>query len=370
MKILHLIHQTSFGGVEAAAEELRLAIGSGRPAATGDHPAIDGADDVSYRVAALSRAEHEVVHADVAGAGVNSPRAALLLLREIRRERPDVLVTSLWRTLALGLLARALSPGTVWIVWVHLSRYTNWLDRAMHRLAMPRADAIVCDSEAAYEQLIRPELARLGTTVPFRIVRPEAAPLSLRPKNHAPLADEPVRLVFWGRVARQKRLDLALDLVAELCRIRPGGAELTIIGPDSGQLAQLDAQAQRLGIAPRITCLPPADHQQIAQVASEADAFVQLSDAEGFARSAHEALGSGLICVLTPVGDLAHDTCDGVDALHHDGDIPSTARRLVALLKDDTARRHMSEQARTTVGAGFVESFIRECREISVGAAP
>lgn len=366
MRILHLIHETSFGGVEAAAEELRQVCGSGRPAESEVSPSR-GADDVTYRVAALSRKEPEVVHADVAGTGVNSPRAACLLIREIRRQQPDVLVTSLWRTLALGLAVRALSPRTTWIIWVHLSRYTNWLDRAMHRLALPRADAIMCDSEAAHQELIRPELARLGAAVAVHIVRPEAEPLPLVPKTHGPAPDEPVRLVFWGRVARQKRLDRALELVAELCRTRPGGAELTIIGPDSGELAHLDAQAQRLGIASRITHIPPADHEQIAAVGSRADAFVQLSEAEGFARSAHEALGSGLVCVLTPVGDLARDTHDGVDALHHHGDIPATARRLVALLTDDTARRQMSEQARRTAGVGFVDTFIGVCRDISEG---
>lgn len=359
MKVLHLIHETSFGGVESAAENLRLSLGSGATA-----PDDAG---IRYRVGALGGAgpDLEVVHADVVGRGVNSPRAALRLLREIRRARPDVLVTSLWRVVALGLAARVLSPRTRWVVWAHNSRYSNRADALVHRLALARADEVWSDSDATWAGLIRPELARLGSGVPHRIIRPEAAPIAAPGSIGRPARDETLRLLYWGRLAPQKRLDLAIDLVAELARVRPGGAHLTIIGPDAGARDALVARVERDRLGEQVTFAPAADRAGLAAAAADAHAFVQLSDFEGFAMAAHEALALGLVCVLTPAGELAADTRDGVDSIHHDGDVALTARRLLAVMDDPDAHARMREAAREAADGGFVDAFADACRAVA-----
>ncbi|GAB2536144.1 glycosyltransferase family 4 protein [Brachybacterium huguangmaarense] len=359
MKVLHLIHETSFGGVESAAENLRLSLGSG---ATAPNDA-----GIRYRVGALGGAgpDLEVVHADVVGRGVNSPRAALRLLREIRRERPDVLITSLWRVVALGLAARVLSPRTRWVVWAHNSRYSNRADALVHRLALARADEVWSDSEASWEGLVRPERARVRADGTHRIIKPEAAPIAEPGAAGRPGPEELLRLVYWGRLARPKRLDLAIDLVAELERTRPGGARLTIIGPDAGARADLVARVERLGLGGSVEFAPAADRAGIAAAAARAHAFVQLSDFEGFAMSAHEALALGLVCVVTPVGDLVADTHDGVDSIHHHGDIADTARRLLDVMDDPEEHGRLAAAARAAADGGFVDSFAQACRDLA-----
>ena len=367
MRVLHLIHATTFGGVEAAAEHLRRALGIGHAAPTGAVPETSGAAhaDVRYTVAALAGAPagQQAVEADITGEGVNSPRAALRLLHEVRRSRPDVLVTSLWRVVALGSLARRLSPSTRWVVWVHLSQYTNALDRIVHQWALPRADLVLCDSDASYETIVRPALARADAAVPVRIVRPESTPLSAEgPGRTAPEADEPLRLVFWGRMARQKRLDLVLELAEEIGRRRPGGVELLIAGPDDGDREALEARASAVGPGADITFSDPLDREGVAAAAAAAHVFVQLSDFEGFAMAAHEALAAGMVCVLTPVGDLAADVHDGIDAIVHTGDISATAQRVIALASDPAAFSALGIAARSTTASTFVDDFVDACR--------
>lgn len=371
VRVLQLIHETSFGGVESAAENLRLSLSSGvrSSAATMRTPASSAGIGLSYRVAALeeSPAGEQVVHADVTGRGVNSPLAALTLLREIYRTRPDVLVTSLWRTVALGPVAKLLSPRSRWAVWVHLSRYKNPFDRLVHEWCLPRADAVLCDSEATYEALVRPRLAQARSDVPVHLVRPEAAPLPVGATASPPQVDEPLRLVFWGRLARQKRLDLAIDLVAELRRIRAGGAELLLIGPDAGELAALREQVARLDLEDHVRFEPPLDRESLAERAARSHVFVQLSEAEGFAMSAHEALALGMVSVLTPVGDLASDTEDDVSSIHHHSDTPRTARRLADLAADTDAFCRIAQNARGRGSGEFVDSFVGSCLEIARG---
>lgn len=364
--MLHLLHDTSVGGVEAAAEHLREQLAA-RPG-------------VRYRIAALadSPAPARAVRAEITGRGVNSPLAALLLLAEVRRSRPDVLVTSLWRVVALGPIARRLSPTTRWVPWVHLPRYTNPLDRLVHERLLPRADAILCDSAASREAIVRPALARAGITRPMLLVTPEAAPLAADPAPRAlPAADQPLRLVCWGRLAAQKRVDRVLRLAALLEMARPGGIRLVLAGPDDGEQAALERLAQELGIAERVEWAGPLDRARIAQQARSAHVFVQLSETEGHAMAAHEALGAGLLCVLTPVGDLALDTRDGIDALHHHGDLEETARRVLAVTEDASpagayaricARARESATGAAGSGEDMASAFLAACHRILAGS--
>lgn len=360
LRVLHLIHETSFGGVEAAAENLRRTLGSGRPTSSPQ-------SGIHYRVAALEASPENVaaVRPDIAGRSVNSPLAALRLLKEVRREQPDVLVTSLWRAVALGLFSRVLSPRTRWAIWVHLPRYTHQLDRLVHRWCLPRADMVLSDAEATYTTLVRGELARAGRSVAHRVVKPAAGPLPLDHRADPPARDEPLRLIYWGRMARQKRLDLAIDLVHELDHLHPGGAELLIIGPDAGERDSLIEHAAKQHLADRIHIEGPLDRQGLARHAANAHAFVQLSDAEGFAMSAHEAIEAGLVSVLTPVGELAADTDDGTNCIHHHGSIPDTARRLVALVGDPEAFARMSQAARDSPDDAFISAFTEACRAMA-----
>lgn len=359
LTVLHLIHETSFGGVEAAAENLRRTFGSGRPASSAQ-------TDLHYRVAALEASADDtaVVRPDIAGRSVNSPLSALRLLREVRREKPDVLITSLWRAVALGPLAKMLSPHTRWAIWVHLPRYTHRLDRLVHHWCLPRADMVLSDAEATYRTLVQGELASAGRSVPHRVVRPAAGTLALEHEAAPPAASERLRLVYWGRMARQKRLDLAIDLVDEIGRQHPGGAELLIIGPDAGQHEALLAHTSRLGLTDRVRFEPPMDREGLAREAKNAHAFVQLSDAEGFAMSAHEAIAAGMVSVLTPVGELAADTEDGTNCLHHHGDLTVTARRLVELIGDPEAFARMARTARDSAGDDFLLAFSDACRAL------
>lgn len=361
LHVLHLIHTTAFGGVESSAENLRRTLEA--PSA-GTRP--------RYRIAALAAAPErlQAVRAHVVGSGVNSPLSALRMLREVRASRPDVLVTSLWRAVALGAAARMLrvSRRTRWAIWVHLPRYTNPLDRLVHTWCLPRADAVICDSEATAAQLVRPALARSGRGVPVHIVQPAAVALngsSSSSVRDAPRPDEPLRLAFWGRLARQKRLDLVVGLLARVREIRDAGAELTLIGPDAGERAALDQQIRDAGLGDSVHFLDPMDREQLSEEIARTHVFVQLSDSEGFAMSAHEALASGLVCVLTPVGQLAADTSDGQDCIQHHGDLDTTARRLVDLAAAPESFRAMGERARTAGAADAVSEFVEACKVIA-----
>jgi glycosyltransferase involved in cell wall biosynthesis len=365
VRVLHLIHDTTVGGVEAIAAHLQAALRGPGPLAA----------DVQYRVASLAGAPpgQEALVADVEGTSVNSPFSALRLLREARRQRPQVTVTSLWRVVALGPLARRLSGGR-WALWVHSSRFTNRFDRAVHLWAIPRADVVLVDSVSAYENIVRPALARAGTSVPHVLVHPRASPIfSDDILRRAPRKGEPLRLVFWGRLATSKRLDRIVEFLGRADALWPGGARLDLIGPDDGGLESALALAESRGLRDRITRHGPSAREEIGALAAAAHVFVQLSDFEGYAMSAHEALSAGMVCVLTPVGELVADTADGVDALLVDEDTESAAERLISLAQDTEAFEAMGSRARSRHCASstdMAEAFVQACRRLAGAERP
>ena len=154
----------------------------------------------------------------------------------------------------------------------------------------------------------------------------------------------------------------------ELRRIRPGGAELFVIGPDIGEQEGLQEQVRGLGLDDAVHFAGPADRERLAELITGSNVFVSLSDVEGFAMSSHEALALGLVCVLTPVGQLAADTTDGVDSLHHHGDLAVTAARLAALAEDATAWDTLRHTAAGTGQDTFVDEFVDAVR--AVGTEP
>ncbi len=356
--VLHLIHRPKVGGVEAAAAHLR-----------------ELCTDLPYELAALGPAvgdgsEHGpgATLLDFRGRGLDDPRSAVAFLRHARSRRPRVLVTSLWRSVLVGLLCRPLLPGTRWVVYLHNSRWTSPVDRLVHTLALRRADAVFCDSRAAQEALVPERLAR---RIPVHVVRPTARPAGQATAADpgpapTPVADDrSIRLLFWGRIARQKRLDRAIGLLAALEAQHPGSSRLEVIGPDEGPQVELEQLASALGVSDLITWHGPLDWEQIREHAARATCFVQLSDYEGLAMAVSEAMQMGLVPVVTPVGEIPHRTRDGVDAVHARPPLTELARRLHEMTEDPQRWRRLSRAAARVEVPDFVEEFTRACREVA-----
>ncbi|SMX82311.1 Glycosyltransferase involved in cell wall bisynthesis [Brevibacterium sp. 239c] len=381
IQVAHLIHTTGIGGVETAAELM-----SSSTTALG------------YQVLAFEQIDPAGVSADFAGSGVNSPRTVIEMLIRLHRMSPDVVVSSLWRSVIVGGLNRLWHPHTSWVLFIHNSRYTHLIDRLVHRVAFRFADRILCDSAAALDALVPMPLRSHA-----EVVCPDSALLHLargwagdetgtdNGESRVPQRDsrdvaQPVRLIYWGRAAAQKRLDRSLDLLCALERLRPGGFSLEIIAPSSGLLNSILETAAERGLP--VTWHGAATPEEILAHADGARFFLQLSDFEGLAMSVREALALGIIPVVTPVGAIRSYTEDGTNAIHLR--VPSSpemdssaggsseisaeayaraASRIVATSEDCRRESAMARAARSVSGNDYITEF--EAALLSVtGPAP
>jgi glycosyltransferase involved in cell wall biosynthesis len=243
--------------------------------------------------------------------GVATRYPMLPLARLVRRLRPAVVVATLRMGLTAG-LARPLFPRATRLIVRpanHLSQNHGELIRtaplkhrlsyALSRLALTRADHLICQCED-----LAGDLARLGIATPMTVIGnpidvDDVARLAAAP---ATLPGSPALLAV-GRLSRQKGFDLLVPAFARLLATAPG-AHLTIAGTGSDE-ATLREQARRLGIADRVTLRGFVDNPYPLMRA--ADLYVLSSRYEGFPNVALEALACG-----TPVVAAA---CPGVPGL-------------------------------------------------------
>ncbi|EHJ48103.1 glycosyl transferase group 1 [Solidesulfovibrio carbinoliphilus subsp. oakridgensis] len=108
----------------------------------------------------------------------------------------------------------------------------------------------------------------------------------------------PVRLVFVGRLVRQKGLDVLLDALARL----PETAcfELSIVG-DGPLRRELAERARRLGLGDRVRFAGWVGRADMPELLREADAFVFPSRDEGMPNAVLEAMAAGLAVAATRI---------------------------------------------------------------------
>ncbi|MCC7417574.1 MAG: glycosyltransferase family 4 protein [Acidobacteria bacterium] len=150
-------------------------------------------------------------------------------------------------------------------------------------------------------------------------------------------------LIFVGRLASIKRLDLLLGALALARRQRP--AIRAVIVGDGPERASLEAQARQLGLG---ECVRFAGHQtQIASWLARARLFVMCSDTEGLSLALMEAMLCGLPAVVPAVGDLGDLVRDGENGCLIVERTPQAyAARLVDLLGDDARLQRFGAAAR------------------------
>jgi len=284
---------------------------------------------------------------------VASRYPVLPLARLVRRLRPAVVLATLRMGLTAG-LARPLFPrGTRLIVRPanHLSENHGELIRgaplkhrlsyALSRLALGRADHLICQGDD-----LAADLARLGIATPMTVI---GNPIDV--DEVARLAEPAARLpgspalLAVGRLSRQKGFDLLLPAFARLLATAPA-AHLTIAGTGVDDAA-LRALAGSAGVADRVTFLGFVDNPYPLMRA--ADLYVLSSRYEGFPNVALEALALG-----TPVVAAA---CPGVNGLV----VPGVNGWLapvddVAGLADALA---LAARARSQLGADAIRDSVR-----------
>lgn len=204
--------------------------------------------------------------------------------------------------------------------------HTRWLlplkklyFHVMTRLMLQNVDAIICDSQ--HDERL------------FRAIVPPSK-LSVIPNGvnvHAFRAItkhiEPGLLVGIGRIAENKKIDRCLRLLARLQSTQPN-IRLIWVGPDSeGRIPILQSLAHQLGVGNRVQFVGYAPEPELCALLARAHLFLSVASYEAFGVSTIEAMSSGTVPIVTPVGihpEVVHHGSSGF-LLHQTNDDDAAA---------------------------------------------
>lgn len=218
------------------------------------------------------------------------------------------------------------------LLWWHLRRF------------YARVQATIVPSHFARQYLerfgVRPRQVEVIPTGvqfhPVQVDRHEA-----RQRYQLP-PERPV-LVYVGRLAREKNLELLVQMLAQVRQVVPE-VLLWLVGSGNAE-GGIRAQVQRLGLSEAVRLQGRVPHEQISAVYAAADLFVFPSVTETQGLVLWEAQAHGLPCVVVNAGGAPESIRDGEDGVLVPNDAEAFAQAVVRLLRDGALRRRMRENA-------------------------
>lgn len=255
---------------------------------------------------------------------------------------------------------------TLYTEYVHYFRGPTWFWRwavvEWMRRYYNRCTAVIVPSRATGKAL-----ESYGVKTPWR-----AVPTGIKLSNgHAEAF--PVRskfrmmahdrlLVYVGRIAREKNLDLLLDAFRIISQEAPK-TRLVIVG-GGPYLDELKEQAKLKGVAPRTTFTGALEREALPGLFREAELFVfpSLTETQGLALG--EAAASALPCVAVASGGIPEFVRSGETGFLVDNDAGEFSRKALELLRNDEERARFGKSAREFAASLNVEAMVGRTLEV------
>ena len=183
--------------------------------------------------------------------------------------------------------------------WPSLYLRTGLVHRTLYR-AVRRAAAIVCDSGAGRDDLLR----HLEVDPERVVVVPAAADDRFRPTDTQPPVQRPYVLYVGGLVHRDPRKDIEglIDAFADWSRAEVRAETLVLAGEVGPAGEELERRARQAGAQVRLTGFVPDD--ELPALYSGASCLVTASRYEGFGLPALEAIACGTPVVAYAAGAI------------------------------------------------------------------
>lgn len=230
-------------------------------------------------------------------------------------------------------------------------------DRLTLKASAKRASAIVVSSKGEYEDAIEFGIHKKKLhLIPMGVDIPETA-------NRQEEENAPLKILFVGRVARVRRVELILQAVKKLSLpftvTIVGGEEKTSSLTKSGYLDELKKCCADLGITDRVVFTGPKLPKDLPAFYNDADVFVYPSLYENFSQPILEAGSYGIPIIATKVGIAPEIIEDGESGFLVSGD-PEVLAQKLERLGNSSERKEMGRKIQEKVRKKFAWSQIMD----------
>jgi len=354
-KLLYIIHGIHSGGAElaflSALEDLEKVY---------DFRAIV----LGRSNAVLLAAIHDSVRSRITCYPYPLPILLLYLpaiVRSIRSFSPDIMISSLWRSVVPAIWYKRINPGVRYIAILHINKFFHVADKFFTKRALRQADIVFADSEATkrFAGMHSPRGNEIQILSFLTAKRPKEM-------TNPPFSEK--KFCFVGRLHKMKNVPLAIKAIGWL-REQGIDARLDIYGRDDGDCAAVKQTIQTLGLESVVRWRGEFVPENRAAVFSKYNFYIQLSSHEGMAMSVVEAMQHGLVCFVTPVGEIPAYITDMEDGVLVDvserTQWESTLERIKQVATDENLCAQISEKSKRAFEKrlDFSTSLIQALRE-------
>ena len=223
------------------------------------------------------------------------------------------------------------------------------------------ADAVVVSSKLEYEDAVEFGIQKTKLhVIPMGIDVDEYVDNPINPNGDA------INILFVGRIARVRRIEILLQAVAKLSIsfhvTLVGGEEKTSSLSRSGYLDELKKLCKDLNINDRVTFVGPVAQNELFNWYSKGDIFVYPSLYENFGQPILEAAAAGLPIVSTPVGVAQEIITDNETGFLFNGDDQELANRITQLTDQNLRKKiggAVRERVRSLYGwEGIIKQYL------------
>ena len=210
-----------------------------------------------------------------------------------------------------------------------------------------RADAIIVSSKFEYEDALEFGISKDKVHV---------IPMGIKVHDTKKIINNTLQLLFVGRIARVRRIELLLQAVEKLKfpfhLTIAGGEEKTSSVTRSGYLKDLKGLAHKLNLNTKVTFVGRKTQEELKDYYRMADLFVYPSKYENFGQPLIEAGAHGLPIIATSVG-IARDIVIDGETGYLTSDDPKTMSDRIQLLQDHKLRQQMGTQIKELIREKF-----------------
>jgi len=210
-----------------------------------------------------------------------------------------------------------------------------------------RAQAIIVSSKLEYEDALEFGISKNKIHV---------IPMGIEVDDTEKKESEVLQLLFVGRIARVRRLELLLQAVHHLNfpfhLIIAGGEEKTSSVTKSGYLNELQALTQKLNLQNKVTFTGRKSQEELKDYYRKADIFIYPSKYENFGQPLIEAGAHGLPIIATRVGVARDIVIDGETGYLTTDDPKSISDGIISL-QDKNIRQEMGTKIKSHIRKNF-----------------
>lgn len=225
-------------------------------------------------------------------------------MKKVFFEKPDFILTSLWKSNLMTLLYKIFNPNTKYILFIHSTKNKHFLDKFITSFAALYAYEIWADAEYSLQERLS-SLYFSNYKKNNLLKKKQKRVISFVTEKLVPFIKKKCEpsFIYWGRLSPEKNIDQAIEIFSKICKIKPESS-LIIIGPDYGVKEYLHSKIINLNLTSNVFIYDYMSLQEIKKYAKDSSFFIQLSSYEGMAMSVSESMQLGLIPVVTSVGQI------------------------------------------------------------------